>query len=639
MHIKECISKLSSEQWLIEGWLSKYDFSEEEKENSQKEIIGKINNITNLIFEELNYSLLSGDFINVNEYKDDLKHLKSLISAIQSSIEIPNEQLIQDFVESLVLNSFALPLNRSLSDLTFMTNRLERGVSMNGNDELIVDAITSKNSHRDVPIDDNIRILLFNIKLTELDRNLSVNKNQLKELIIIRHNLDALSSKIEGNFLLIMLDKCNYLIRKILYRLQQDKKTSYLYAFDFQDNELTIENVPAGCFEKFDLITKKHYSIEGNNYSSAQIENIHEKIRISEKLNCIDFHHLTKVYKDQNKNDFQVSNLFEDFKSSYKKDIAEKEILPFDKRAYKIIKNYLANNKFSIIKENHSDNIELIEIELKETKQIQDETDIKNYFPYLQYSIFLENRIQKLFDKKENFGDGSSLSILIEKFKESLKIAYINFEWSKDRNLMAFQLPFKECCFEDEKYGVKLFLSSSFVLPINYEKILIELEELNQKLIKHTLLYDMHLNLQNEKDTIIELKTNVEKAERNSIQILGIFSAIVLFSASSIQIFKMKGMTPDYAIKFMLAFGYSLVLFIFLIWLISRDNLKNLSTIHKSFFVGLSIVTCIALYYVTQNGGEIKSINALNSKMQMQKSKIKDNNSDIKNLDSLNNKK
>lgn len=607
MHIKECITLLSSEDGFSEDWLSKYDFSEEHQENSKKEIIGKINSVTNLIFEKLNYSLLSGDFIYISDYKDELRTLKSLISSIQSAIEITGKDEVQEFVGSLVLNSFALPINRSLSELTLMTQRLERGVSMNGNDELIVDAITLKNLHREVPVDDNIRILLFNIKLAELDRNLSVNKNQLKELIIIRHDLDTLSSKIEDKFPSIMLDKCNYLIRKILYRFQQDKQTSYLYAFDFQDNELTLEKVPAGCFEKFDIITKKHYSIEGNDYTSSHIEGIHEKIRLSEKLSCLNYHHLTKVYKDRNKNDIQVSNLFEDFNKQYKKDFSSKSILSFDIKAFKIIKNYLANNKFSIIKDNHASNIELVEQELKKIVQIQQETGIKNYFPHLQYANFLEKRIQELFDVKGNFGDGLKLFSLIQKFKESLKLAYINFEWSKDKNLLAFQLPHSECLIESEEYSIKLFLSSSFVLPINYEKVIIELEDLNQKLTKHTMLYEMHQNLQYEKETIIDLKTNVEKAEKNSIQILGIFSAIVLFSAANIQIFNMEGMTPDYAIKFMLAFGYSLVLFIFLIWLISRDNLKNLSTIHKTFFIVLMAVTCIALIYVVKNDNDLKS--------------------------------
>jgi len=52
------------------------------------------------------------------------------------------------------------------------------------------------------------------------------------------------------------------------------------------------------------------------------------------------------------------------------------------------------------------------------------------------------------------------------------------------------------------------------------------------------------------------------------------------------------------AIRFMLAFSYSLVLFIFLIWLITRENLKSLTRIHYAFFFGLVIMSVMAITYV-----------------------------------------
>lgn len=600
MYIQKAKDHLTSAEGFPDNWFAVYDFSLTNKDQSLKEIIGKVSNSVKVIFEFLNYSLISGEFVNNNKYKEDLNELKSFISIIQSDFELTGEDLDKDEIGNLILDKLAKPLNRSIIELSMMAKRFERHLSFNGTDELILDALTLKYLHRDVPVDDNLKLLLLNIKLCELDRNLSVDKDQLRELILIKHEIESETGKFEPKLTIILRDKCNYLIKKILYRLQQDEQTSYLYAFDYQDKELTSENVPAGCFDDFDQITKKHYSIDGNNFRASQIEHINEKIRLSKKLTCLEFHHLTKYYKDNNKNDIQVSNLINDFQKQYQENISSQELTLFDAKAFRLIRNYLANNKFSIFKDNHFKDIAQVELELNNVKQIQQETGVYNYFPVLQFAKFIEDRIQKIFNKKGNIEDYQELSSLIDQLKDVVKLSFINFEWSKDKNLKAFQLPYNECIIRSKDHEIDLFLSSSFVLPINYEKVRIELEDINKKLSKHIMLLEMHQNMEHEKQIIIELKTNVEKAERNSIQILGIFSAIIMFTASSIQIFSIKNISPDYAIKFMLAFGYSLVLFIFLIWLISRDNLQRVSNIHKTFFGFLLISTVIALLYVTE---------------------------------------
>jgi glucan phosphoethanolaminetransferase (alkaline phosphatase superfamily) len=121
------------------------------------------------------------------------------------------------------------------------------------------------------------------------------------------------------------------------------------------------------------------------------------------------------------------------------------------------------------------------------------------------------------------------------------------------------------------------------------------------------MLYDMHQTMEHDKQKIIVLANNVEKAERNSIQILGIFSAVIMFSASSVQIFSMTGITIDYAIKFMLAFGYCLVLFISLIWLISRDDHSRISLRYRVFFVVLLTATLMSLIYISNGDNNHKS--------------------------------
>ncbi len=80
-----------------------------------------------------------------------------------------------------------------------------------------------------------------------------------------------------------------------------------------------------------------------------------------------------------------------------------------------------------------------------------------------------------------------------------------------------------------------------------------------------------------------------------------------MFSASSVQIFSMTGITIDYAIKFMLAFGYCLVLFISLIWLISRDDHSRISLRYRVFFVVLLTATLMSLIYISNGDNNHKS--------------------------------
>ncbi len=605
MYIEKIIQYMTSADGFAENWLNSYDFSDAHIDSSYKSVLGKVNYSIKLIFENLNYSLISGEFVRNEEYTQQLDRLKNLITSIQSEFEL-TEDRIQDKIGESIHKMLTKPLNKSISELTMMAKRFERNLAINGYGEIILDAFTIKHLHRDVPVDDNLKLLLLNIKLTELDRNLSVDKTQLAELILIKQEIISETGQLD-KITSILRDKCNYLIRKILYRLEQDEQTSYLYAFDYQAKQLTIDNVPAGCFENFDQITKKHYSIDGANFRSNQIEQINEKIRLSNRLSCLEFHHLTKYYKDNNKNDIQVSELFKDFNNQYKDEFSSREITLFDIKAHRIIRNYLINNKFSIFKENHPNDIDKVEYELSNVIRVQQETDIHNYFPLLQFANYLVNRIQFIFDKKGNIENQTELVNYIEKLRKTVKLAFKNFEWSKSKNLKAFQLPFRECIIESQELDVNLFLSSSFVLPINYEKVKIELEELNKKLAKYIMLYDMHQTMEHDKQKIIVLANNVEKAERNSIQILGIFSAVIMFSASSVQIFSMTGITIDYAIKFMLAFGYCLVLFISLIWLISRDDHSRISLRYRVFFVVLLTATLMSLIYISNGDNNHKS--------------------------------
>lgn len=53
MSLQSCIEFLNSEEGFQDGWLDKYDFSQEKKDESIKQIIGKINSSINRVYEIL----------------------------------------------------------------------------------------------------------------------------------------------------------------------------------------------------------------------------------------------------------------------------------------------------------------------------------------------------------------------------------------------------------------------------------------------------------------------------------------------------------------------------------------------------------------------------------------------------------
>lgn len=590
-YLQQCITFLNSSDGFGDNWLEQYDFTDENKEEYEKEIIGKIDNCVNKVYQFFNFSIISGEFIDDENYINKIEDIKDVLSLIQSSIEIQDEQ-IQDNLVNSFLNLFAKPLNNSLRDIKYLYRWYERKFLINHTDVILFDVISKKENI--LNYSDLSTILRFNIKLTEIDRDLSVNKKLLSDLLIIRKELEI--SKVKNDYTQILSDKCCFLIRKILYRFKQDSQTSYLYAFDFQDKQLTLEDVNPGVFNEFDLMTKKHYSIDNLELDVSEINIIHEKKFASKSLNYIDYHKLTKFYKDKNKNYTQVSNLLKEFTDKFKQDSACSKLSKFDKRALQIILNYLHNNKFSIYLEQENLDLNKVEKALSKITHLQLETGIKNYFPYLKTCNFIANLLENIFKKELKIDDYDKVSNLIGKLNYYLKETYNGFEWCKDRNFMAFQLPKKESYLQELDHPI--FLNSTFVLPINFEKTEIELKELSRTLGKFNTLLEVHQNMKIEKEIILNLKLDVEKSERKSIEILGVFSAIVLFTSGSLQIFSIDGMTTKDGLKFMLVFSYSIVLFVFLIWLISRDSLKSLTKIHKFFGVGLLIISIISFGYV-----------------------------------------
>jgi hypothetical protein len=623
MILDDCFNFLNSDEGLPENWLSKYDFSEKNKDNSIKEIIGRINLCINTIFEKLNISILAGEIFYEMNYQDKLDELTSMISNIQVGIEVDDNDITLE-LNNIFHNSFIEPFFLAKKSILRLNHSFNKKLSNQGGKWLFVAEKITNNSSDLIDnsnFKDQITVLQTNIKIASIDIDLSIDEKILSDLILFKKVLEEI--EFEYKYLSLIKDKCNFLIKKVLFRIKQDNKYSYLYAIDYQDKELTFDDVKPGKFSYFDNITKKHYSSKDECYTKGEIDLIKEKLRKKESLTYIEIHQLTKVFKDQNNNHKQVAEILSLFNSKYDVEIVQEDLSLFNKQSLYTMKNYMLNNEFSIFLEKKKLQFQDIEDKLDNIRQNQLDTGVKNYFPFLKCCNYIDTVLNDEFKKKElNF---SFLNELLNKFKQILKEAYECLEWCKDRNFLAFQLPSYECNYFIQEDNLNLFLSSSFVLPINFEKVQLELNELKRKEGKYLTLIEVQENLEGQKKTIIKLRESVDKADRRSIEILGIFSAIVLFASGSIQIFSIENLTMSDALKFMLAFSYSLVLFIFLIWVITRENIKSLSKVHVGFFIGLVASTLIALTFVINSDNKNAKKKANENKQLVKEKVIKTN--------------
>jgi hypothetical protein len=408
------------------------------------------------------------------------------------------------------------------------------------------------------------------LKLFSIDHNLSVKSEQLRELVLI-YNLLSEEFTDSDVIAFILKDKASYLIHKILTRFQEDEK-SYLYAIDFVDRELNSSEFTPILYNDFCKKTDLHHSesrtkLEKQNFEEYIEESIN-RFNLKQSLNFEEFHGIVKYFKDDNASKEQLESLLSAFKQQYS--ILQVSENRFDRWAFKITENYLANNLFSFFIDNNLINDDEIIVYIQKLKHLQSISKIKNYFPFYKACNHLIKSLDEEFKKEEISTDIVRKKIeILENLEKDL---YDNLEWCKDRNFISFQAPFDECIKNVEHKGeyYKLFMASSITLPLNYESLQKESGYITNAKIKFRSLYETHNIVSRERNHIKEIKNSVVNQDKKSIEILSIFAAIVLFVISNIQIFATAKNFSD-ALRFMLIFGYVISIFVLLIWIITRE--------------------------------------------------------------------
>jgi len=426
------------------------------------------------------------------------------------------------------------------------------------------------------------------------------NDEIMKEILTLDKRADI--NKIDDEELVSFFqNKCRFLLKKVLFRLKCEgsnkKNIEMKYSFEMEsDKPLTLENIELPTeFNNWINLIEGHYqiNIDHKNLQKKRAKIIYKKTAKNNDIveELPDFHGLAKIYKDH------VGNLhgLKELINYLEKKKYDDSILFFE-YANTVTHSYVFNNKISLECKQKDASFSYNTI-FNSIDSFQKKYFIYNYFPWKKLADTISHELNNLADNLANEDDFKSFKLLSDLLNETLGKLKDSIAWSNQKNYIPVQFEFNDCQsayqydYKDFNKKVPLFFLSSFILPLDYELIQSDFENLYKDKLKFQTLQTVYGKLQKLVDNVQDAAENVKKQERRSIEILAVFSAIALFSIGSINVLSTETLQdkPNLIIQIIIGFGFSLSLFVLLIWLITRENIHKTHWIHWLAFLGFII--------------------------------------------------
>ncbi len=547
-----------------------------------------VNKVIRTSTEILKFSilwLLSGEYVLINKSVNNscksaidllLKEVQKISNQFDNITDDNVKYEIQSSFKSNILHVINVHIKRRLVYFERDTKNQFQFADVN----LIIRGDLKENQEIDQDVRHYLRAFVTVFGLIKIEQELyDTTKETIKNLLIILNEIN--NTRIEEPLKKAIEVKVNFLLKKIMYRRNGENNDELLYSFlGSDDKKLSIDQLQIpNELESWESIIKVHYGLV-NDYKIQQRNRLTECEINNNQFKF--FHAKIKILKDDKRDLVDAFLLLEDFKS------LEDPIILLDDYASKVTQSYLFNNCISLKCE--KDNLSISDLKdiYADIRNHQNSIRIKNYFPWQKLADTISNKMESLSDRlidKEAYNEFKELLKLLDKIVEN-KLEEC-WEWCKSKRFTPVQMPFNECLSEykikiDNYPEVKLFFFSSFILPINYQQDGKARIELKLTRTKFDALKAVYEKLQTVVEEVKYASEKMKKQERRSVEILAIFSAVALFSVGSIQIFSRDSIVqdPNVYYKFIIAFGYSLCLFVVLIWLITRDDIRKISKGH-----------------------------------------------------------
>ncbi|TCK82912.1 hypothetical protein [Albibacterium bauzanense] len=609
--------KILERDYFNENWISENNFEPESKSLITNKIIKAATEI-------LSYYILfflSGEYCRLIEDKernDYLGQLEKYLHEVANQIDIKTHPAESEELQlCFSINIIQLFNNYIKPPLVYLTRDLENQFSIDRKKKLVrAIKITTISKSFDEEVQDYLKgfdIILWSTNIEHF--NYHLNPTVLRNFLLYQKESSEL--KIDEVLKKAIISKINFLLVKLLYRnITQNNEDEEVFFYSFnqeEDESLSIDNIELDKkLQNWSDVIDIHYNFHADykNEQRKRVNLIYEKVR--KNYTYGDYHALIKIYKDDYKNEEQIDNLFNDINEI-------KPVSSFEKYAKKISTSYVFNNRISFLcgsKNGESGRSEYYRELFYTIKNHQNNNFIRNFFPWLKLGITLSKRIDKLSDNLLNEAMFREFKVLLGLLEDTVRKLEEAFQWSEYKKFIPFQMSFEECHSDyiiyDTKYGdFNLFIFSSYLLPLNYKNVRAKKDDLHLKKVKYDALVTVYEKLEKVVDKVNEESEKMRKHERRSVEILAIFSAVALFSIGSLQVFSQEPVYSDPHIyyRFILSYGYSLCLFVLLIWIITRDNILKVHWVHW-IIISLIVISSFLVigYVVNYPQGSVQSV-------------------------------
>lgn len=560
-----------------------------------KEIDALNTNIQNII-SSLFDSVLIGEYLD----KDIDKQLEWIRNNLTYTEQLENEILPNKDKYKAIL-----PLINSLKDKTneiqgvikhylLFIEDVKTIVSNPEKDEIF---ILLKNKYQSVNDSETLKLFTLNLFLCFSDilftekqdcyQEITYVKELLSEKRFLNLNLNPQIEKMKKKASFLLFKWCKRAELRGFSMLKEDKIKEYKE--DINDF--------GGKWKDWVTYIENHHYKEDEKY--LFVEKIKESyIKIEDKglknFTCQDIYSYIKYHKEIDKKIDKLDEII-----SFLDKGRFRTTDNYDKNIRTIIYNYARNNRFSLFTET-CDNRE----ELKEEYDKIDNKDNRNYF--LQYK-FIDKSIELLNAELNEKNENITIEQVeeIEKYLEDIEPEYktykTNIEWILEHIYFIYRVSFKECIIDD------IFIYSSFLLPLDnrkskdrFEKITDDFRELKSQLPLFRKMAEFNVDVSKVKEELFQFDEKIEKHDTKTIELMGLFSAIIAFIMASIPTFKYMENIYDVGI-FFIVFATSLISFLLvLLFITGRIKVNKEQEWWKSpilyFYLGM-IFIAIALSY------------------------------------------
>ena len=587
-----------------DDWIDKLNWSSDKAEELLASGQQKISNFHRICFIYFSQSLLGGEYIysikshNRNRQTFDWtqEHNCSSFSG-DNNFSREKEKLYTHYEQ----------LDKCIKELFYEYNRFI--ISINDKIEAISHKYIFK-ATTNPPIlntENKYFILLKDLifPLCYIEHHLSFSRKNLERITVLLERIKYEKSRETDErckkVFQLAVYKGSFILKKLLR-----KDDSFEILIDLQKSEITRNSIMGFTpdIEKLFLYFQNIH--EDQQYTENVILEDQQSIeKKNEKF--MQIAHLMNYYCTKGGSEDRVKNLLNYFEKKYDNIYAKKIKHNFDKYALRTLRNFMYNCQLSFILQKDKCKIEELRNKIEQIENIQEETNIRNFYPYKKAIEFLIKEAKSKIEKRDtSFDYDNQIKLLDSYFGKFDK----NIDWCKSHCFYPVQLLLKECIVYIE--NDKLFLPSSISRPIDYEKLERVRESFRADIeyIRNSVIY---IKDKIDTETIKEELKNIEK---RYLEIGGVLIGVVTFLFGSINIFSEQTSTLRQLFESTMYLGIILVLFAILLIVVIEYWKGKINKIRVTICgIIFAIYTVFLVIFMFQNNNTTKT-----NKIETQKS-------------------